>query len=46
VALEALGVLDPDLGIAVGVLGADEDVVAALGPEVDAGVAVGGGAGT
>jgi hypothetical protein len=42
VAVELVGLVDPDARIAIGVLGADEDVVAALWAEVDPGVAVGG----
>ena len=39
-ALELVGVVHPDLRVALGVLRADQDVVAGLGPEVDARVAV------
>ena len=40
-AVEVVGVLDPHLRIAIGILGADQDVVPGLGPEVDGVVAVG-----
>lgn len=42
VAVVNVGVIDPDTGVAVRVLGAGEYVVSRLGPEVDPGVIVGG----